>query len=33
VKTIVDSHGGVVSASHNQPRGAVFSIELPANKK
>ncbi len=33
VKTIVDGHGGVVTASHNQPRGAVFSIELPATKK
>ncbi|MBL8739793.1 MAG: two-component sensor histidine kinase [Myxococcales bacterium] len=33
VKTIVDGHGGVVSASHNQPRGAVFSIELPTAQK
>jgi len=33
VKTIVVSHGGSVAAGHNEPRGAVFSVELPTPTK
>lgn len=29
VQTIVASHGGSVSAGHNEPRGAIFTVELP----
>ncbi|MFO0549262.1 MAG: ATP-binding protein [Polyangiaceae bacterium] len=30
VRTIVASHGGAVTAANHEPRGAVFTIELPA---
>lgn len=33
VQTIVASHGGTVTASHNQPRGAKFTVELPAGAR